>query len=389
MKYKIGKKWEVTREDRLLLLAARTEINEEIISEIVSILKQGIDWDYLIKRSKDHKLTSLLYWNLNSTCPDSVPPNIMDKLKAFFEENAHKNLSLTGELIKILKCLKSNHICAINFKGPSLALLAYNNLALREFIDIDILINRSDTVKVSHLMNQTGYVLESYPEKIDESLYFKTQTEHKFIHEKSGAVIEIHTRLQGHFFNFPMNPHFMYKNEKLDTLKINNYELKTFSTENLVILLSVHCARHNWSSISWICDVSELIQHHEINWSEVTRNAGKLGVMRILLITLSLVDDLLRTPFPREIRDLFEDDDVRDITLQIRNRLFRGNCHSLTVFERISLDLRKRESLKMGLRDVLSSTLKPTYEDFRKLPLPSRLFFLYYIIRPVLLLKRL
>lgn len=113
-------------------------------------------------------------------------------------------------------------------------------------------------------------------------------------------------------------------------VKINDYKFKTFNNENLLILLCIHGARHNWSRISWICDVSELIQHHKINWSEVTRNAGKLGVMRILLITLSLVHDLLGTPFPREIRDLFEDDSVRSINLQVRNRLFRGNCHSLT-----------------------------------------------------------
>ena len=176
MKYEIGRNLELTREDTLLLLAARTEINEEITSEMTLILQQGIDWDYLLRRSKDHKLTPLLYWNLNSICSDSVPLEIMDKFIAFFEENARKNLILTGELIKILKSFESNQICAINFKGPSLALLAYNNLALREFIDIDILVNHIDIKKVNNLMNQLGYVLESYPEKIDESLYFKTHT---------------------------------------------------------------------------------------------------------------------------------------------------------------------------------------------------------------------
>ncbi len=185
---------------------------------------------------------------------------------------------MTGELIKILKSFESNQICAINFKGPSLALLAYNNLALREFIDIDILVNHIDIKKVNNLMNQLGYVLESYPEKIDESLYFKTQTEHKFVH-KNLVIIEIHTRLQGHFFNFPIKPHFIYKNERLDTLKINNYELKTFSTENLLILLTIHCARHNWSCISWIWTYLNLYNIIKISWSEVMENASKLGVI--------------------------------------------------------------------------------------------------------------
>lgn len=313
----------------------------------------------------------------------------MGNLKAFFDENARKNLSLTGELIKILKSFESNKICVINYKGPSLALLAYNYLALREFIDIDVLVNQSDIKKINSLMNHMGYVLESYPEEIDESLYFKTQTEHKFAHKKYGVVIEIHTRLQGHFFNFSMNPQFMYKNDGLNIVKINEYAFKTFNNENLLILLCIHGARHNWSRISWICDISELIKHHNINWSEVMENASKLGVMRILLITLSLVKDLFGHEFPEEIKDSFKDDVVHDINIQIQNRLFRGNRQSLTIFDRTYLDLKKRESLKMGLKDVLSSILKPTYEDFRELPLPSRLFFLYNIIRPFLLLRRL
>lgn len=103
MKYKIGKNWELTREDRLLLLAARTEIDEETKSEMISILKQEIDWDYLIKRSKDHKLTSLLFWNLNSIGHDSVPPEVMGNLKAFFEENARKKPFLNRGINKYFK----------------------------------------------------------------------------------------------------------------------------------------------------------------------------------------------------------------------------------------------------------------------------------------------
>lgn len=380
---------ELTREDRLLLLSARTELSEEIELEISSLLKQKVDWDYLIKRSKKHKLTPLLYWNLNILDLESVPHEVMGELRSFFDINARKNLLLSSELIKILNCFESNEVCAINFKGPSLALLAYNNLALREFIDIDIVVHRSDMVKVSRLMDQMGYVLESLPEKMDESIYFKTQTEHKFVGKKSGVVIEIHTRLQGHFFQFPTSPNFMYENDSLNRVKINNYEFKTFSDENLLLLLTIHGARHNWSRISWICDVSELIQHHDINWSEVVDNAKKLGVMRILLIKLSLVNDLFGVSIPKQFINLLDDDNVSKICLQIKERLFRENPDPLSILKRTSIDLKKRENLELRLMDVVNSIFKPTYEDFKEFPLPSGLFFLYYIIRPFLLIRRL
>ena len=42
----------------------------------------------------------------------------------------------------------------------------------------------------------------------------------------------------------------------------------------------------------------------------------------------------------------------------------------------------------MGLIDIFSSLLKPTYLDFEEIPLPKSFYPLYYIIRPFLLLKR-
>ena len=91
-----------------------------------------------------HKLTPLLYRNLNSICPKMVPEDILDELKNYFNANVRKNLLMTGELIKILKLLKFNDINAIPYKGPVLANLAYGNLAFREFDDIDILVNKLD-----------------------------------------------------------------------------------------------------------------------------------------------------------------------------------------------------------------------------------------------------
>jgi hypothetical protein len=51
---------DIRKEDELLLLCAKTQINNEIKNQIKSLIQQEIDWNYLLKRSSEHKLTPLL-----------------------------------------------------------------------------------------------------------------------------------------------------------------------------------------------------------------------------------------------------------------------------------------------------------------------------------------
>ena len=60
----------------------------------------------------------------------------------------------------------------------------------------------------------------------------------------------------------------------------------------------------------------------------------------------------------------------------------------LNLFRKFIFDIKKRDKLSYGIKDSVFGLIKPSYADFQLLPLPERLFYLYYIIRPFLLLKR-
>lgn len=374
-------------EEELILICARTSLNDENRIRINKLINRGINWDYLLKKSSIHKVKSLIYIQLSKTCFKLVPESVMNELKEHYNKNARINLFLTAELIKILKELNSNDICVITYKGPSLALIAYKDLTLREFVDVDLLINRGDMKEIRKLMKKFDYELITIPDNFDEDLYFKTQTEHKFINPITNTIFEFHNRVQGHFFHFPVNPAFLY--EDFRYVEINNYQLKTFTNENLLLLLCVHCARHNWSRISWICDIHELVQNNEINWYKVLENSEKLKVKRILLITLMLTENLFQTELPKEVLNLFEENEkVEKISKYLYNKIFNEDNISFSILERLSLDMRKRESVIINFVDVFNSIFRPSYEDYSKFKLPSTFYYVYYFIRPALLFLR-
>lgn len=150
----------ITRpEIELLLCCARTQIDPSTQERIKELLQEKIDWKYLIQTSARHKVMPLLYRSLNTTCPELVPKSILSQLRNFFYTNAQRNLFVTAELIKLLTLFQEHEIPAIPFKGPLLSVSVYGNLALRQFTDLDILIDSKNLLKAKALLLSQEYSL--------------------------------------------------------------------------------------------------------------------------------------------------------------------------------------------------------------------------------------
>lgn len=372
-------------EDQLLLCCARTRVDDEIRDKIVSLVSQDLDWDYLIRMASRNRLIPLLYVNLNSICPENVPKHILNQLKNNFQENARKNLLLSGELIKAINLLNSHNISAIPYKGPVLASLAYKNIALRVMGDLDILIKKEDALKVKKLMQNEGYRL-NYKIDMEDDLYMKLITEHLFLSD-NGVSLEIKWRFEGDLFSFSTTTDIL--SENLNKTDFSGTLVDTFSPENQLLVLSVHSAKHDWSSLSWICDIAEFIKNNSIDWSQTMHRAEELGVKRILIINLILARDLFDLKLPKEILDyLYSDSTAETISKRVKRRIFLKQKITLNIFEKSFFDLRKRENLLYGIKDCTSSLIKPSHRDYEDIPLPEYLFPVYYFIRPFLLLRR-
>lgn len=377
---------ELSKEYKLLLLCARTRMTEEIGEEIKLLIQQNIDWDCLLHLSAKHRLTPLIYWQLNSVCPDLVPSGVMESLKTYFNDNARKNLLLTGGLINILKLFESHKIQAIPYKGPILALQAYGNLAFRQFGDIDILVKKLEVVKIKELMISSGYKLYE-PINVDDSYYMKLEPEYQFVDKNMDIIIEIKWKYHGNFFSLP-EPDIL--SNELENIDINNYKFPTFSPANQLLILCIHNAKHNWDGLSWICDISEFLKSQsDIEWSEILEKAEKLCIKRILLINLILSRDLFGIILPDGVlNQIDQDHQALKISSEVKERLLGKKERSPNLFEKLILDISKREKLKYGLLDSVKGLTRPTYLDYQDFPLPKNLFILYFLIRPFLLIKR-
>ena len=144
-------------EHELLLCCARTSRTPEIAAQIGTLLREGMDWEYLLRAANVHGVASLLYWHLDAACSEAVPENVFGRLRDHFRSNGLHNLFLTGELLRLLNGFGAHGILAVPYKGPALAASVYGNLALRRFVDLDIMVRRRDVPKGKEVLASLGY----------------------------------------------------------------------------------------------------------------------------------------------------------------------------------------------------------------------------------------
>jgi len=372
-----------SKEQKILLLCSRKSLNHQNKLELSKLLQNDVDWEYLIEYASNNRLVPLLYWNLKKY-PDTIPQEIFNNLKNTFHTISRNNLLLLAELIKLTKLFENENLKVIPYKGSVLSILAYKNISLREFGDIDLFIKSNDALKIKNIMLLNGYELFR-PINIEDNYYMKFEQEYQFINKSNYIIIEIKWKIEGNFFSLPHN--FKIIPSKLQQINTNNINISTFSNLDHFLILCIHAAKHDWNRLSWLCDISEFINSQEIDWFEILEKSTKMNINKILFINLILSVDLFDLKLPDNILRIIEADELSiKISIQIENRIFMNK--SLNLFEKFILDLNKRENIWYGIEDGFNGLFRPTYRDFLDFSLPKSLFYLYFIIRPFLLLKR-
>ena len=93
----------------------------------------------------------------------------------------------------------------------------------------------------------------------------------------------------------------------------------------MLLVLCIHASGHYWDRLSWICDVSELIQSEDIDWEYILKKADELGIKRLLLINLFLAVDLFDLNLPNDILKHLESKIIQNLVFKVKKRIFIPN----------------------------------------------------------------
>jgi hypothetical protein len=312
----------------------------------------------------------------------------LGQLRDNFHDNSRRNLFLTGELLNLLTLFETHQIPAIPFKGPVLAASVYENLALRQFLDLDILIHTQHVAKARELIVSQGYRRQFDLNDSQEAAYIRWYPAHGFVREDGKVVVDLHWAMTSRGFSFRLDPERLW--EHPEAISLGGKELLTLSPENLLLFLCVHGGKHSWERLGWICDIAELIRSRKgMDWRTVMDQARALKSERMLFLGLYLASDLLEATLPEEVgAKVHSDPAVKSLATQVCERLFRELDSQPGLFEGWRFQLRIRDRLRDGCRYCFGLVMTPTGLELTLISLPALLFPLYYVLRPMRLVLK-
>jgi len=367
-------------EDKILIYVARPSLAPDSTQELRRLFQADLDWKYLIEIADRHCVVPLLCRRLEES--KLLPPAAArTTLQEANHENTNSNLFLTGELVKLLELLKANRIEAIPFKGPTLALAAYGDISLRQFADLDLLVRKSEFLRIKELLEAGGFDSHLKLGPRQEAALLRFDCAWNFVNQ-NGVMIDIHWDLVERHFGIRFDVAGLW--QRLQPVTMGGKEFQTLANEDLLLVLCLHGFTHTWERLGWIADVAGLLEREQIDWSLLMQNAEAQGSRRILFLGLKLAHVLLEAQLPQDVLKLVtEDSAVNNAAERIQQQLFKTSAGPAGIFEEARLSVSLRERKRDRIRSSLRLAATPRSYDWMSVSLPASFSFLYYLIRPL------
>jgi hypothetical protein len=381
-------KHEVCPEKKLLLCCARTRLERGVAEQIHKLVAQPLDWPYLLSEAAENSIQPLLEKQLCAAVPDAIPPEYLAQLKSASRANTVRCLYLTAELNKILELFESQGIQSIPYKGPVLAQQAYGDMTLREFEDLDIILRQSDLPRAHEIILGQGYRAK-FPWILSPGAAASlVPGEYNYSAIERRIMIELHTERT--LRHFPVVPYLDEFSQRLVTVELSGRDMRTFCPEDALPVLCIHGSKDFWERISWVADISELVQAHpRLDWDAVGRRTESLRTQRMLHLGLTLAARLLDAPLPREIlQSASSDAAVAAVAGEVERRLLSREVIPVDAAGRFHFRRRLVPGAVAGWRYAIRLAVVPAEEDWLMVRLPAQLAPLYTVLRPLRLLRK-
>lgn len=399
----------------VLLACVRFYLGTITKSEVTCLLTSDINWTTLLQTAIHNGVMPVLYQSLKAMEEDLVPPAVMVQLQTCNRMNGLHNLSQTKELLKILAEFEKAGIDAIAFKGPTLAASVYANVTLRQFNDLDILVRQKDFWQAKAVLVAQGYQsslpevneIEMFNRCVQISLSQSTPEvtmlnqlfQPSLLHSNPERSIDLH---------WGIPPRRIWKSDRFKRLWENLYlidlmgqPIKTFSLETTLVIQCINVAKEPGKrSFKQICDVGQIIRAYpDLNWQLALELSSELRSQRLFLIGLTVTRKLLYVPLPQFMLEMLIRNQPSDESVFENDPLGESLCLRAPSSKlqawwwEYTYQLKTLDQSWDGLfvtahylQSFLIIALSPSERDRELLPLPSGLFFLYYIIHPIRLL---
>ncbi|MGH7459476.1 MAG: nucleotidyltransferase domain-containing protein [Longimicrobiales bacterium] len=342
------------------------------------------DWELCRRLCTDHGVSVLVYQRFGTLIAQCCPPQIWARWRDGCQALTMECLARSGELVSVVAQLESAHIPVLVVKGPVLGVAFYDGIGLRPFEDLDLVVRSEDLERALTMLSRLGYVPKYALTGALRRGYFRRFGELHLTHATTGTVIDLHWSLLWQRYGFAAALDGAW--DRTATVSIGREPIRTLGTEDLLVYLLIHAAKHGWQCLAWLGDIARVILGSAaMDWVRIASTTQRTGSTRLIATGLEICSRLLDAPqqLPASLAGAAEQRLARDVCW----RLLHSPQLCSTGPAR-PLFYRALERRRDRLRWVHEVLLQPTPPDWHVVALPAALDWLYPLVRAARLMRK-
>lgn len=361
-----------------------------MITEKIDGLPEGFSFERFLDLVKAHQVAATLSSRISALKPH-LQKEEYESLSTWINSRVFQQLNLSKELFDILKKFDEADVKVISLKGPALSQQLYGSFAQRESIDLDLMVLPTDFFKAEEIILSFGYESTNYDlakfSKRQLKAYQNYFCDSSYLGHKVGkGMIDIHWRMFDNAQVFPKSIDQLF--EQAAPEKIAGHRMLKLSNEDLFLYLAIHASKHEWSKLKWLLDIRAFMLKYEgsVNWDVFMKYCIKHKIQRPVVMAVWLSHLYFNTGVPEIIQSELKRDKKVNALIEGAISVIEKNNHQGNRLGRSKAMLRLKPDTGLYYYYFRRIWLAP--QDWMALKLPKRFFFMYFVLRPFLLLKR-
>ncbi|MFA6115994.1 MAG: nucleotidyltransferase family protein [Sphingomonas sp.] len=266
-------------------------LSDERTARIVDLAK-GADWGCVERITARHRVAGLVREGLVHAGL-AVPPGIAERA----QRTMTSALRNTGEALRLQVLLEKVGIEPLFLKGSALAVRAYGSIAVRDSVDIDMVVSPGDVARAWTVLDEAGYEMTAPSRPLPPGAlrtYQAISKDSAHHHRQRKVRIELHWRLSDAASDTGMPP----ASDRRMVQIPGAGALRTLTDPPLFTYLCVHGSGHAWARLKWLADIAALLGTSEDGGASLWAAAQAAGATRPAASAIMLANAAFDTPLP-------------------------------------------------------------------------------------------
>jgi hypothetical protein len=235
-----------------------------------------------------HKIAPAVYLHLKDD-PD-VPADIAQLLRDRYSAQMVRQLQVQADVVELAKVLDADGLAWAAMKGPVLAQRLWSRPDLRQYIDLDILVDRRSFGRVLDVLLDAGAeMVDCNWELVRQQVRAEVS-----LQLPNGTALDLHWHVVN---DAKLRRQFTFRTEEMLAraipTKIGESLVPALDPVDTLLHLGYHTAHSGGHRLMWLKDVERATADEGLDWDIALRRADQYGVRLALAVVLARTQRVL------------------------------------------------------------------------------------------------